>query len=112
MDQLLFQPVCKLFGLIGMCEKTRLLPGAGSSARIPSDVLTGQSLELMLWQPTRGRLDLKTEQLLAGSFHSAQTLKSCVTAGRCQHHLSSYLHTFCSSLPTAFKFYVDYATDL
>lgn len=28
MDELLFQPVRKLLGLIGICEKTRLLPGA------------------------------------------------------------------------------------
>lgn len=55
---------------IDLCVKTRQLPGAGGSARIPCDVLTGQSLELMLWQPTRDGLDLKTEQLLAGSFHS------------------------------------------
>lgn len=52
------------------------------------DILKGWSLVLLDWQPTRDRLSLKAEQLLAASFSQRglslfcfnQTLQSCLTA--------------------------------
>lgn len=59
-----------------------------SAERKFCDILKGWSLVLLDWQPTRDRLSLKAEQLLAASFSQRglslfcfnQTLQSCLTA--------------------------------